>query len=79
MGLEDVSTATAASETFRTRAGRGAVDVSTEPLNIGDFDFECPSAQQTEVLIGPINFTGNTLTITSQTGTITATFPDIDP
>ena len=79
MGLEDVSTATAASETFRTRAGRGTVDVSTEPLNIEDFDFECPSAQQTEVLIGPINFTGNTLTITSQTGTITATFPDIDP
>jgi hypothetical protein len=79
MGLEDVSTATAASETFRTRAGRGTVDVSTEPLNIEDFDFECPSAQQTEVLIGPINFTGDTLTITSQTGTITATFPDIDP
>jgi hypothetical protein len=79
MGLEGVSTATAASETFRTRAGRGTVDVSTEPLNIEDFDFECPSAQQTEVLIGPINFTGNTLTITSQTGTITATFPDIDP
>jgi hypothetical protein len=79
MGLEDVSTATAASETFRTRAGRGAVDVSTEPLSIEDFDFQCPSAQQTEVLVGPITFTGNTLTITSQTGTITATFPDIDP
>jgi hypothetical protein len=79
MGLEDVSTATAASETFRTRAGRGAVDVSTEPLNIGDFDFECPSAQQTEVIVGSVTFTDITLTITSQTGTITATFPDLDP
>jgi hypothetical protein len=78
-GLERVRTATAASETFRTRQGRGTFDVSTEPLSIGDFDFSCPSAQQTEVLVGPITFTGNTLTITSQTGTITATFPDIDP
>src|SRR5215211_672314 len=64
-GLEDVSTATAASEDFPTRAGRA--------------DFQCPSRQQTEVLIGPINFTDITLTITSQTGTILATFDDIDP
>src|SRR5215213_9258330 len=78
-GLQEVSTATAASEDFPTRSGRGAFDVSTEPLNIGDFDFQCPSAQQTEVLVGPINFTDITLLITSQTGTITATFPDIDP
>src|SRR5215217_7314615 len=78
-GLEEVSTAVAASETFRTRAGRGTLDVSTEPLSIEDFDFQCPSAQQTEVLIGPITFTDVTLTITSQTGTITATFPDLDP
>jgi hypothetical protein len=78
-GLEEVSTAVAASETFNTRAGRGTVDVSTEPLDISDFDFECPSRQQTEVLIGPVTFTDVVLTITSQTGTITATFPDIDP
>jgi|SRR5215208_972547 len=78
-GLEEVSTAVVASETFNTRAGRGMVDVSTEPLSIEDFDFQCPSHQQTEVLIGPITFTDVTLTITSQTGTITATFPDIDP
>jgi len=78
-GLEEVSTATAASEDFPTRQGRGEFDVSTEPLNITDFDFDCPSAQQTEVLIGPINFTDVTLLITSQTGTITATFADIDP
>jgi len=78
-GLEEVSTATAASEDFPTRQGRGTFDVSTEPLNITDFDFECPSAQQTEVLIGPITFTDVTLLITSQTGTIRAEFPDIDP
>src|SRR5215218_10069259 len=32
MGLEEVATGTTASETFRTRAGRGTFDVSTEPL-----------------------------------------------
>jgi hypothetical protein len=79
MGLERVRTATTASEQFPTRQGRGEFDVSTEPLSVDDFDFECPSAQQTEVLVGPITFTDVTLTITSQTGTITATFPDIDP
>src|SRR5215217_7582286 len=78
-GLEEVSTATTASENFPTRQGRGSFDISTEPLTIEDFAFECPSAQQTEVLVGPITFTDVTLTITSQTGTITATFPDIDP
>src|SRR5215213_6766369 len=78
-GLEEVATATAASEEFPTRQGRGTFDVSTEPLDITDFDFQCPSAQQTEVLVGPITFTDITLLITSQTGTITATFPDIDP
>src|SRR5829696_305041 len=78
-GLEEVSTATAASEDFPTRQGRGTFDVSTEPLDITDFDFECPSAQQTEVLVGPVTFTDVTLTITSQTGEIVATFPDIDP
>ena len=79
MGLEEVATGTTASETFRTRAGRGPFDVSTEPITIEDFAFECPSAQQTEVIVGSVTFTDITLTITSQTGTITATFPDLDP
>jgi len=79
MGLEEAATTTTASETFRTRAGRGTFDVSTEPLTIEDFAFECPSAQQTEVIVGSVTFTDITLTITSQTGTITATFPDLDP
>jgi hypothetical protein len=78
-GLEEAATTTTASETFRTRSGRGAFDVSTEPITIGDFDFQCPSAQQTEVIVGSVTFTDITLTITSQTGTITATFPNLDP
>jgi hypothetical protein len=78
-GLEEAATTTTASETFRTRSGRGTFDVSTEPLTIGDFDFQCPSRQQTEVIVGSVTFTDITLTITSQTGTITATFPDLDP
>src|SRR5215217_4705531 len=79
MGLEEVFTTTTASEEFPTRAGRGSFDISTEPITIEDFAFECPSAQQTEVLVGPVTFSNIVLTITSQTGTITATFADIDP
>jgi len=79
MGLEEAATGTTGEATFRTRAGRGTVDVSTDPITIEDFDFQCPSAQQTEVIVGSVTFTDITLTITSQTGTITATFPDLDP
>ena len=79
MGLEEAATGTTGEVTFRTRSGRGTFDVSTEPLTIEDFAFECPSAQQTEVIVGSVTFTDITLTITSQTGTITATFADIDP
>ena len=79
MGLEEAATTTTGEVTIRTRAGRGAFTVSTDPITIEDFAFECPSAQQTEVLVGPVTFTNITLTITSQTGTITATFPDLDP
>src|SRR5215216_447079 len=79
MGLEEAATGTTGEVTIRTRSGRGAFTVSTDPITIEDFEFECPSAQQTEVLVGPVTFTDITLTITSQTGTITATFPDLDP
>jgi len=79
MGLEEVATGTTGEVTFRTRAGRGTFTVSTEPITIEDFDFECPSPNMVEVLVGPVTFTNITLTITSQTGTITATFPDLDP
>jgi hypothetical protein len=79
MGLEEAATTTTGEVTFRTRAGRGTFTVQTEPVTIEDFDFECPSAQQTEVLVGPVTFSNITLTITSQTGEIVATFADIDP
>jgi hypothetical protein len=78
-GLERVRTAVAASETFNTRQGRGTFSFETLPITVGSFDFSCPSAQQTEVIVGPVTFTNITLNITSQTGTITATFADIDP
>src|SRR5215216_7987368 len=79
MGLEEAATGTTGEVTFRTRSGRGTFEVSTEPVTIEDFDFQCPSAQQQEVIVGSVTFTDITLTITSQTGTITATFPDLDP
>src|SRR5215207_6033391 len=79
MGLEEAATGTTGEVTIRTRSGRGAFAVSTDPITIEDFDFQCPSAQQTEVLVGPVTFTDITLTITSQTGEIVATFADIDP
>jgi hypothetical protein len=78
-GLEEVATGTTASEEFPTRAGRAAFEVSTDPITVEDFEFDCPSRQQTEVIVGSVTFTDITLTITSQTGTITATFPDLDP
>src|SRR5829696_8932125 len=78
-GLQEVSTGTTGEVTIRTRAGRGAFTVQTEPITIEDFDFECPSPNMVEVLVGPVTFTNITLTITSQTGTITATFADLDP
>src|SRR5215204_3213155 len=54
MGLEEAATGTTGEVTIRTRSGRGTFTVATEPVTIDDFDFECPSAQQTEVLVGPI-------------------------
>jgi len=78
-GLQEASTGTTGEVTFETRAGRGTASVATEPVTIEDFAFECPSPNQAEVLVGPVTFTDITLTITSQTGQILATFPDIDP
>ena len=74
-GLEEAETGATGEVTFRTRSGRGTFDVSTEEVTIEDFDFECPSAQQTEVIVGDLTFTNITLRITSQTGTLTATCP----
>jgi hypothetical protein len=79
-GLQEASTTVTATATFEpTRQGRGTFTVSTEPITIEDFDFECPSANQHETLVGPITFADPVLTINAQTGTITATFETIDP
>ena len=46
-GLEEASTAVTATAPFEpTRQGRGTFTVTTEPITIEDFDFECPSANQ---------------------------------
>ena len=84
-GLEEASAAVTATATFEpTRQGRGTFTVTTEPLTIEDFTvdgepFACPSANMEETLVGAIEFSNIVLTINAQTGTITATFPDVDP
>jgi len=84
-GLEEASAAVTATATFEpTRQGRGEFTVTTEPLTIEDFTvdgepFACPSANMEETLVGAITFSNIVLTINAQTGTITATFPDVDP
>jgi hypothetical protein len=74
-GLQRSFTTTTGSQTFHTRSGRGSFDVSTTPVTVAGF--RCPD-QMTPVLVS-VTFTDITLTITSSTGTTTATFPDIDP
>ena len=76
-GLQTFEETTVGSQTFNTRQGRGSFSFQTSPVGIPT-GFEYPSANMTETLIG-VTFTDITLNITSQTGTITATFPDIDP
>jgi hypothetical protein len=74
-GLQRSFTTTTGSQTFQTRSGRGSFDVSTTPITAAPFS--CPD-RMTPVLVS-VTFTDITLTVTSQTGTTTATFPDIDP
>src|SRR5829696_306724 len=62
-----------------TRQGRAEFTVTTDPVTIEDFNFNCPSERMTETLVGPVTFSDIVLTIEAQTGTITATFPDVDP
>jgi hypothetical protein len=76
-GLQTTTTTVTGSETFQTRQGRGSFTVSTNAVGIPS-TFTCPSANMTPTLVS-VTFTNVTLSITSQTGTITATFPDIDP
>jgi hypothetical protein len=74
-GLQRSFTTATGTETFRTRSGRGTFNVSTEPITAAPFT--CPD-RMTPVLVSVV-FHDVTLTITSQTGTITAFFGDIDP
>ena len=76
-GLQTTTTTVTGSETFETRQGRGTFSVDTNAVGVPS-TFDCPSHNMTETLVS-VTFTNIVLTITSQTGTITATFPDIDP
>ena len=84
-GLREAAGTTTATAPFEaTRQGHASFTVETESISIEDLEvdgetFECPSAQQTEVIVGGFTFSNIVLTIEAQTGTITATFPDVDP
>jgi hypothetical protein len=73
-GLERTREFTLGEQTFETRSGRGSFNVSTDPITLEGFG--CPSANMEPVLVS-VRYTNITLTVTSQTGTTTATFPDI--
>lgn len=70
-GLQRETTTVLGSQEFNTRQGRGTFDVTTNAITL---DRICPD-QMTPVLVS-VEFTNIVLTVTSQTGTITATFPD---
>jgi hypothetical protein len=74
-GLQRTSETTTGQLTFRTRSGRGTFAVSTVPITTEGFT--CPD--QMVPVLASVTFTDITLTVTSQTGTATATFADIDP
>ena len=71
-GLERSFTAVTGSVPIETRQGRGTFNVTTDTAGVGTRT--CPD-QMTPVLVS-VSFTNIVLTITAQTGTITATFPD---
>jgi hypothetical protein len=76
-GLQTQETQVTGSETFNTRQGRGTFDVDTNAVGIPS-SFNCPSANMEETLVSVV-FEDVTLTVTSQTGTITQEFGTIDP
>jgi|SRR5215213_24264 len=75
-GLVKSFTTTVGSQTFETRSGRGSFDVDTNPIDLSQFS-PCPAGQRSTDI--DVTFTNIVLTVTSQTGTTTAFFPDIDP
>jgi hypothetical protein len=74
-GLQTSTQFPSGSTTFQTRQGRAKASVSTTPITTAGRT--CPD-QMVPVLVG-VTFTDITLTVTSQTGSTTATFADIDP
>jgi hypothetical protein len=76
-GLQTDVTPVVGTTTFNTRQGRGTFTVSTTSVGIPE-DFNCPDGM-TETLVS-VTFSNIVLTIESQTGTITATWPEsVDP
>jgi hypothetical protein len=76
-GLQTTTTPTVGTTTFNTRQGRGTFTVSTTPVGIPS-TFTCPD-QMRPTLVS-VTFSNIVLTIESQTGTITATWPEsVDP
>jgi hypothetical protein len=74
-GLQTTSSTTTGSEPFPTRSGRGTFVVSTAPVGVGSRT--CPD-RMAPVVVG-VTFTKISLTITSNTGTLSATFDPLDP
>jgi hypothetical protein len=72
-GLQRTSSTTTGSETFPTRSGRGSFNVSTTPITTANFT--CPD-QMKPVLVS-VTYSNITLTVTSTTGTTTASYPNI--
>jgi len=72
-GLQRTSTTATGSQTFQTRSGRGSFNVTTNTVSAAGRT--CPD-QMVPVLVSA-TFSNITLTVTSQTGSTTATFADI--
>ena len=74
-GLQETTDPFEVTDTFQTRQGRSGVQ-ELEATATGDPDFECPSRNMRETIVG-VEFTNVVLTVTSQTGTTTADFGDV--
>jgi hypothetical protein len=76
-GLQTTTQPVSGSGSFDTRQGRsGKQSVSTSAVTI-PASFTCPDQMQPTLV--SVLFTNVTLTVTSQTGTTTAHYADIDP
>jgi hypothetical protein len=72
-GLEESTDQVTGSVDFNTRSGRGSFTVETNEVTGPAQGFECPSNNMREVLVD-VTFSDITLTVTSQTGTISEEF-----